>query len=145
MEEQVLASCLAGRSKYDGRSREVEYLPQDQGPFYVTAPSGDAYTTVGELVVWQNGEFLHYLDVYDWHPDSGWEFTVESKFLPTVAITGSDDIWNEVASGTEFVTRGRIRMDADVPAHSDSPCYYGNIKLIKLNHLLERWGLFSGM
>jgi len=115
--EVALARAYALRRRrgvldhYRGYSLEAKHLQQDADLewYEVCAPGKDLYTTVGSVVMWEEDGYIHYLDVYDWHPDAGWSFDVGGRLFPRVTITGSDDIWLDVADGKPFVTRGRVK------------------------------------
>lgn len=100
--------------------REMEYVPEPEvmsyanGPFYISTLGVDTYTTVGDLVMWIEDGYFHYVDVYNWQESAAFEIHFSPPFLPfDICISGKDHDWLDTGIGEVFVTRGKFPVDLE--------------------------------
>lgn len=131
LEEQLAIFWLEHKNRNDGdildadynladyrEGKKIEYqelahIPDEVELICVGYPidenTPDLYTTVGALVLWENDEELYYLDVYNWHRETSWQFKFAPSWLPfSMQIRGQDETWTKL--GKPFVTTGRITL-----------------------------------
>jgi len=97
-EQELLTAYLRFYVRVEGKRRSI-------GPM----TTGDLYTTVGEITVWEEDGRLFYHDKYDWHPGKKWVFDAYLFGLPfTICVRGKDEMFNHV--GKSFATKGSIKI-----------------------------------
>ena len=84
--------------------KELLFLPKGRIPFVGSMPyASDAYYCVGSMLFWIEGEYLHYLDYYNWLVGQTWTITI---FGYTFHFP--DSIFDGM--GREFITQGKVRL-----------------------------------
>lgn len=128
------------KEEAEDSAKEWQHVPPGERVYYLAGTdSADLYTSVGTMLVWEDADHLHYVDVYNWQGEQSWWVGVRIAGH-YVELGAKDCYWSDKGLGTEFVTRGTIPLDGSLtPVDRRTEEINGDPPLeIYVNRLLSR-------